>query len=1375
MKWEKEECILLIDLFRYTQEHSRKENIEAIRILSTLLNRRAEILKYKIGDTFRNMTGILMKLQNIEYLASDGKKGLSAYSILDQETYNFFINNPEDFKQQVIKIKSKYDIKKKKEENDFFLWMKNQVSPKQLSELSLIYSDIEKFCFRKKLLKDPLFQTMDLETLKIIEETIEKNKIISYTQKRYSHNKVMSAIHYYIQYVKSKEDTEKKEIINQNNLWRKERTNIIDEKATKAILDDIKKAPERRISKESLPAVQIVDFIKIGSYEGTYPQYLKYSNHAYSYIASWDELYRELVHLLYKDYPRIITGLMGNSNNSTIKIDMEMGKNKIYGSSQKSISDRIYLETNLSETDIVNKIAFLIKACDIGYKNVIIGYSSKNTKNTTRKDKKMDINILKDFYSSIAYSKEQNEIFINDYKEEEKTLEENNFYNSIDQIKDQSEMFINDFKEDEKDSEEKDFYSSIAHSKEQNEIFINDYKEEGKTLEENNFYNSIDQIKDQSEMFINDFKEEGKTLEEKDFYSSIDQTKDKTEMLINDFKEDESSLKENATNKVIDYIENKENMLINDFNLNESKENLSKIKQQYGDASPLNTLKGRKKEIIAGNFEFIRAVNPCNPEYETFKKYKNAYKVLGKELVNACINEPEKILKINKMLFEYRLNFKKENKFKVILKQIPYKRRNNKVMYYINAYTNDENIREKLKSICFSEETTISSFANSGNIKTEELENISIDFLEWCSFNIKDIVNILFEKIFLKEQRKKVVKMRANGRTLQQIGQTMDLTRERIRQIEKKAKKDFARWQSRNRILSIITAERNGDTILSVLEIEEYFGIFSKEMLFFLRKTKSSYYSYDSQLDMFIVGDDLLSEKIEFFIEDLPKVFDRNSIAKILRDAEEESLPAEIVDKVIEDNYQLTGTVYHRNKLTLTEIYTQILNQYYLNGIKAYDEEQLREFRNLLYKKYGYIQISPTDHALTARITDIGILCGRGVYKPKQKKYISKKLEKKIVSYIEESKSPIFLTNTLFSVFEEELIAEGINNKYYLQGILKELYANKFVFRRDYIAKDESETSLYNEVVKFIKNSKYIVSKTQIEKAFPGIPNVVLNCSIRDPNVLNFFGEYLYGSNLNLTNKDQEYLKKIVFKFLSEKNMCHRQDVFVFINRDNPELLKKASITMAFRLFSVLEYLFKESFQFAQPYIARIGIKINRYDEHLDEMITVSNKITISEIVEFAKKHYIQINNIFDFVEKHNDTHLLIDKKNIASINYIGIDKNEAFKIENTILNEISEPVSIANLKCIYKFENLNVPWTEWLIYSILNKWGSKIEIGMTVNQLKNAIPFVSPIGMINNENINKLKKIEVSPFLPPDNLDNIDELIAEDLEEEYGDMYEKL
>ena len=87
MKWSYEEEVLLVNLFFYTRNHSLSQNEQAIAKLSAYLFDHAKNAGYSVDEKFRNITGIKMKLQNLEYIASKGRQGLSSHSAMDQAVY----------------------------------------------------------------------------------------------------------------------------------------------------------------------------------------------------------------------------------------------------------------------------------------------------------------------------------------------------------------------------------------------------------------------------------------------------------------------------------------------------------------------------------------------------------------------------------------------------------------------------------------------------------------------------------------------------------------------------------------------------------------------------------------------------------------------------------------------------------------------------------------------------------------------------------------------------------------------------------------------------------------------------------------------------------------------------------------------------------------------------------------------------------------------------------------------------------------------------------------------------------------------------------------------------------------------------------------
>ena len=642
-----------------------------------------------------------------------------------------------------------------------------------------------------------------------------------------------------------------------------------------------------------------------------------------------------------------------------------------------------------------------------------------------------------------------------------------------------------------------------------------------------------------------------------------------------------------------------------------------------------------------------------------------------------------------------------------------------------------------------------------------------LNFLKWCTFDINKEIAELFHMLYSKSNSiKSVLLGRAMGETLGGVGEKMGITRERVRQIESQAKRIFSIWQSKAHILSKISAERNGDSVLSISELSEYFGDKYAEMVFLLRTSDSPAYYYDSQLDVFVMGDESTSAVIGRIIESLPDAFDEKKYNAIITEVvKEQNIPQKLIEKAIGDEFQKDGSTYHRTHLSLTTIYTEILEKYYPDGIDVYSESELQVFRYVAAEEYGCKNLPEKNRAISARLSDIGILCGRGKYRPKKKSYISKNLADKIYRYIVDSPSVIFMTNTLFNVFEDELLEFGIDNKYYLQGVLRELYDSEFVFRRDYISKNESVTSLYVEIVQYIKKFSYPIAKEDIKNAFPGVTEIVISFATGDANVINLFGKYIHGSRLNLTDSDKVYFERVIRKFVTGDKVRHYKKLYDYIERDDSDLLRKLFIYFPTSLFSVLEYLFRDQYQFKRPFIANIGTDIGDPEEQLHDLIISSDEIAISEITAFAKDNHYEIYSILELLNSFNGTHLLMNRETLASTEYIGITDDIAENVIAILQSEIVETTLITALECIYRLPKINVPWTEWLVYSVVNKWGESIVAGTTSNQFKLSVPVVAPRGMLDVQKYEGLSVDTATPLMQVDDLDNIDDLISDFIE----------
>ena len=772
-----------------------------------------------------------------------------------------------------------------------------------------------------------------------------------------------------------------------------------------------------------------------------------------------------------------------------------------------------------------------------------------------------------------------------------------------------------------------------------------------------------------------------------------------------------------------------------------------------------------KTQIFTGNFDFVEKDFLTEQDKCAAFRIRDAYEILGAELVEKCASNSDSIKNIVSMLKKFYSVTPKLSELNNLINNIPIYRCQNQALCYINAYTQDENKRKILASQYISKDASLDQLAGNG-LDNQLTYTLVKRFLKWCAFDLTEDVTTLMSAIAEQKKLLTIIEMRARKFTLEKCGNKLHITRERVRQLESKALRIFARYQSRIKLIAKISAEKNGASIITPADIERYSGDYSTELLFLLRTYKRGTYIYDDQLDVFIVGDDSLRNRVYAYIETLPEIFPRKKLSNYLETAEEENdLPGTMVEMAIAETYKLTGEVYHRNRLSLAAIYTTILRDHYPDGIKAYDPVEINHFRELVKATYGDVNLPDNDRALTARIAGICILCGRGIYRLKQKQYIPQALADKIYNYIVTSDNEIFLMNTLYSVFETNLREEGVDNKYFLQGILHELYGDKLVFTRDYVSKNGGETSIYSSVVNFIQQSRYPVSKKQIQEKFPGISDIVVNFSVSNPNVLNYFGEYLHTSKLQIAPEEERYLDRVVQRICADGVAHHIKDFYEIINREKPEILTRNAALYPFSAFSVLEYLFRDSYQFSRPYIAMSGVEIGRPAERLHDMLYSLDEFSFDDISDFTKENHFNIQSQLEYVNSCNDKFLIVNGTNVQSIEKIGITESIAVNLEKVIADEARTTMPIRELTCWASFPIINVPWTEWLVYSVLNKWGTQVSVAPSSNQFRFSIPLVAPKGQLDVSNFTDAYKDFKQPddisIIAPDDLDQIDDILT--------------
>ncbi|MDD3130163.1 MAG: sigma factor-like helix-turn-helix DNA-binding protein, partial [Candidatus Izemoplasmatales bacterium] len=184
--------------------------------------------------------------------------------------------------------------------------------------------------------------------------------------------------------------------------------------------------------------------------------------------------------------------------------------------------------------------------------------------------------------------------------------------------------------------------------------------------------------------------------------------------------------------------------------------------------------------------------------------------------------------------------------------------------------------------------------------------------------NASNIPNSLWEKYV------EAMCYREKGYNLEQTAQKLGMTRERIRQIERKYFFLFNEfYNSRNGTLTrLIRAFSKSDFYLTLEDINSIFSFYPNLFIYMLKKTESTEgITYIDELNVFYFVDEVDWYK-ELLVESeqIEDIVDENKMNEIINKAHDKlihlgvDIPKEFCIKVLSQDFKLNGTFYSRSK-----------------------------------------------------------------------------------------------------------------------------------------------------------------------------------------------------------------------------------------------------------------------------------------------------------------------------------------------------------------------------------------------------------------------------------------------------------------------------
>ena len=268
----------------------------------------------------------------------------------------------------------------------------------------------------------------------------------------------------------------------------------------------------------------------------------------------------------------------------------------------------------------------------------------------------------------------------------------------------------------------------------------------------------------------------------------------------------------------------------------------------------------------------------------------------------------------------------------------------------------------------------------------------------------------------------------------------------------------------------------------------------------------------------------------------------------------------------------------------------------------------------------------------------------------------------------------------------------------------------------------------YNRVLEYIKAQKIPVEKTKILKSLPGINhNILRDVVVHESKVLNYYRTYIWYDNLNITSQDENIVSGYVESIVDDYDTHHITELYEELNFRYSDFLRRNMINTPHRLFSVVQVMCKDIISSERPYIASKGVKILNAKERIERYIRNRKDVSVKELLEYASSNYMQVGNTLQMLNELNSTHIFKDKLTLISVRDYRLSYTIARKIENVFFEEVEDngAMAICELTGSKKLPDISLEWNEWLIYSLLLKWGSRLGVTTSGNNFREAIPVI--------------------------------------------------
>lgn len=447
---------------------------------------------------------------------------------------------------------------------------------------------------------------------------------------------------------------------------------------------------------------------------------------------------------------------------------------------------------------------------------------------------------------------------------------------------------------------------------------------------------------------------------------------------------------------------------------------------------------------------------------------------------------------------------------------------------------------------------------------SEEKKYISNIFGEInAAKSFTEIADVCINDLLSLKEREILFSRYAEGLTLDETGKQQGVTRERIRQIQKKAvKKVIALFNTYNfnNTLHMYFPDKS---YISINELYDVTELNTKYIMSILIESEEFFLYYET-LDMIIFKDFFdIENKIKGIVIKLPQIFKMfeylDFIVSELESFGIRNVELADVEKILQENkYKFYGEYASKKPMTMQQSLELIFKNHILAPIRI-DSDGCNKIRKYA-KQWLDISLTNNDRAIEARIRDVPDLI---LVDKLTMIYIENlEIDISVLSKIKYEMDRIFLsqsvinTEQIYNSFQLELNTAGITNKIMLYSLLKQFYSEDYkigkgntlnIYRDDNVEQQNSEEI----VIEIIGENKKGFIKDDVLKTLNWSSSKLENCIANSQKIVKL-QEKIYNLELfDITDEQKQLLYEITNKLIDDKEFTTSPLIYTEVMFDN--------------------------------------------------------------------------------------------------------------------------------------------------------------------------------------------------------------------------------